>query len=142
MLRWLKDFLHKMRTQRWIFVYYLLALTAATVLLSFPLLHRGDREIQLIDVTFVAASALSFTSMKPVGSAETFNTISYIMIMLIMNHGGIGIMALGTLIWVFFGLRIGLRESMQIMVDNIFTKLTGVVQLVVEIFRTLIVIET
>ena len=141
MLRWLKDFLHKMSPQRWIFVYYLLALSIATLLLSFPLFYRGDKEIPLIDVIFVAASALSVTGLTPVGIAETFNTGGYIMIMLIMNLGGIGIMALGTLIWVFFGFRIGLRERMQIMVDNNQTKLSGVVRLVVEIFKTLIVIE-
>src|SRR5699024_3098959 len=141
MPRWLKDFLHKMSPQRWIFVYYLLALSAATLLLSFPLFHRGDKETQLIDVTFVAASALSVTGLTTVDIAETFNTGGYIMIMLIMNLGGIGIMALGTLIRMFVGFRIGLHARVLSMVDNHQIKLYVDVRLVVGIFKTLILIE-
>ncbi len=141
MLKWLKSFLYKMSPQRWIFIYYLLALATATLLLSFPFFYRGDTDIQLIDTIFVAASALSVTGLTSVSIADTFNTGGYIVIMMIMNLGGIGIMAMGTLIWVFFGRRIGLRERMQIMVDNNQTKMSGGVKLVVEIFKTLIVIE-
>lgn len=141
MLKWLKELFYKMSPQRWIFFYYLLALFIATVFLSFPFLYRGEKDAQLIDVIFVAASALSVTGLTPVTIAETFNAGGYIVLMLIMNLGGIGIMALGTLIWVFFGRRIGLRERMQIMVDNNQTKISGVVKLVVEIFKTLIFIE-
>ncbi|AKG73387.1 TrkH family potassium uptake protein [Salinicoccus halodurans] len=141
MLKWFKEFFYKMSPQRWIFVYYLLALFIATIFLSFPLFYRGIKDIQLIDTVFVAASALSVTGLTPVSISETFNGGGYIVIMLIMNLGGIGIMALGTLIWVFFGRRIGLRERMQIMVDNNQVKMAGAVKLVVEIFKTLIFIE-
>lgn len=141
MFKWIKDKFYGLSPQRWIFIYYLLAWFIATAFLSIPFFYRGDKETPLVDVIFVAASALSVTGLTPVSIAETFNTGGYIVIMLIMNLGGIGVMALGTLLWVFLGVKIGLRERMQIMVDNNQTKISGVVKLVVEIFKTLLFIE-
>ncbi len=71
-----------------------------------------------VDTIFVAASALSVTGLTSINISETFNLGGYVAIMLIMNLGGIGIMAMGTMVWVLFGRRIGLRERMQIAVDN------------------------
>ncbi|WP_411843675.1 TrkH family potassium uptake protein [Salinicoccus sp. HZC-1] len=141
MIKWIKSFFHGLSPQRWLFLYYLLALLTATFMLSIPFLYRGGKDIPMVDVLFVAASALSVTGLTPVTISETFNTYGYIVIMLIMNLGGIGIMAMGTLIWVFFGVRIGLRERMQIMVDNNQHKISGVVRLVMDIFKTLLLIE-
>lgn len=141
MIKWLKSFFHGLSPQRWIFIYYLLALFTATSLLSLPIFYRGEKDIQMMDVIFVAASALSVTGLTPVSISETFNTFGYVAIMFILNLGGIGVMAMGTLIWVFFGLRIGLRERMQIMVDNNQHKISGVVKLAMDIFKTLILIE-
>ncbi|WP_342388707.1 TrkH family potassium uptake protein [Salinicoccus bachuensis] len=141
MFKWLERFMDSLSPQRGIFLYYLIALMLASVLLSLPVLYRGDKDTALIDTIFVAASALSVTGLTSVNISETFNTLGYFAIMLIMNLGGIGIMAMGTMVWVLFGRRIGLRERMQIAVDNNQYKFSGAVKLVLEIIKVLLAIE-
>ncbi|TVT28832.1 TrkH family potassium uptake protein [Salinicoccus cyprini] len=141
MFKWLERFLDSLTPQRGIFLYYLIALFIASAVLSLPILYRGEKGTALIDTIFVAASALSVTGLTSINISETFNTAGYAVIMLIMNLGGIGIMAMGTMVWVLFGRRIGLRERVQIAVDNNQYKFSGAVKLVLEIIRTLLVIE-
>jgi len=61
--------------------------------------------------------------------------------MLILQLGGIGIMSLGTFVWLLVGKRIGLRERQLIMVDHNQYNLSGVVKLIIEIIKILLLIE-
>ncbi|MFC3420097.1 TrkH family potassium uptake protein [Salinicoccus hispanicus] len=141
MFKWLERFLDSLTPQRGILLYYLIALFIASAVLSLPILYRGEKGTALIDTIFVAASALSVTGLTSINISETFNTAGYAIIMLIMNLGGIGIMAMGTMVWVLFGRRIGLKERMQIAVDNNQYKFAGAVKLVLDIIKTLLAIE-
>ncbi|MFB9860255.1 TrkH family potassium uptake protein [Salinicoccus siamensis] len=142
MFKSLERFLDSLTPQRGIFLYYLIALFVASSVLSLPFLYRGEKDTALIDTIFVAASALSVTGLTPITIAETFNTSGYVVIMVILNLGGVGIMAMGTMLWVLFGRHIGLKERMQIAVDNHQYKFSGAVKLVIEILKTLLIIET
>src|SRR5699024_3976770 len=105
--------------QRLIFFYYLIAVTIATLLLALPGFYRTDYgTLEFIDILFVASSALSVTGLSTMDIADTFTVSGYAVIMFIMNLGGVGIMAMGTIIWLIFGQKIGLRERMQIMVED------------------------
>lgn len=141
MFKWLERKIERLTPQRGIFMYYLIALFTASVLLALPPFYEGEKTIGIIDTIFVAASSLSVTGLTPVNIAETFNIGGYIVLMLIMNLGGVGIMAMGTLIWVMLGKRIGLRERMQIMVDNSQHKIAGSVKMVIQIVKLILLIE-
>lgn len=134
--RWFKN----LSPQRGILLYYFLALTAATILLSFPVFYRHEG-ISFIDTLFVAASAISVTGLSPVTIVETFNIPGYILLMFLMNLGGIGIMAVGTLLWILLGRKIGVKERRQIIADNAQYKVSGAVKLVLDIITLLLAVE-
>lgn len=138
-MKWLFVKNNKMTPQRGILLYYLFALILATAVLSLPVLY--DKKISFIDILFVAASALSVTGLSPVDISDTFNVGGYIVLMIIMNIGGVGIMAMGTLIWLLLGQRIGLNERIQIMVDNNQSKFSGAVRLVIDIITLILAVE-
>ena len=50
-------------------------------------------------------------------------------------------MAIGTLLWVVLGKHIGIRERQLIMLDNNKDTMSGTVKLILEIVRTIFVIE-
>ena len=54
-----------------------------------------------------------------------------------MNIGGIGVMAIGTMLWVVLGKHIGIRERQLIMLDNNRDTMSGTVKLILEIVRTI-----
>ncbi len=126
--------------QRAILMYYLIALILATGLLSIPVIY-SDGSIPFIDTVFIAASALSVTGLSTVTLVETFNQAGYIIIMFLMNLGGIGIMAVGTLVWLLIGRKISVRERRQIMTDNARHQTSGAVRMVLDIFSVLLLVE-
>lgn len=136
----IKRWFARLSPQRGILLYYLIALIIATLLLSIPIIYQNDN-ILFVDTLFLAASALSVTGLSTVTIVETFNIYGYVLLMFLMNLGGIGIMAVGTLIWIILGRRIGVKERRQIIADTNQYKISGAVKLVLEIIAVLLVVE-
>ena len=51
------------------------------------------------------------TGLTVVNTAETFSVFGIIMLMLVLQVGGIGLMTLGTFIYVLLGRNVGLAHS-------------------------------
>ena len=89
----------------------------------------------------MAVSVVSDTGLTVFNISETYSVFGYFVIMLVLQFGGIGIMAISTFFWILLGRKIGLRERRLIMVDNNQFALSGLVQLVKEIIKIIILIE-
>lgn len=136
-----KQLLKKASPQQGIVLYYIAAIVGAFLLLNLPGIHKPGVSIKPIDTLFVAVSGVSVTGLTPVNISETYNAFGYVIILIILNIGGIGVMAIGTLLWVVLGKRIGIRERQLIMLDNNKNSMSGTVKLIIDIVRTILVIE-
>ncbi|MBM7578290.1 TrkH family potassium uptake protein [Jeotgalibacillus terrae] len=141
MWQMLKDRLRKMKPAQLIVSYYFLAISLSFGLLRLPWVHKPDQEVSLIDSLFTAVSAVSVTGLSVIQISDTYTVFGIVMVMLILQLGGIGIMSLGTFIWLLIGKRIGLRERQLIMLDHNQYNLSGVVKLIIEIIKILLIIE-
>ena len=110
-------------------------------MLNLPYVHKSGVDVNPIDTLFVAVSGISVTGLTPISIVDTYSTFGQIIILVILNIGGIGVMAIGTLLWVVLGKHIGIRERQLIMLDNNKDTMSGTVKLILEIVRTIIVIE-
>ncbi|MDY0408039.1 TrkH family potassium uptake protein [Virgibacillus soli] len=133
--------LNKLSPVQMILFFYFIAVIFSTVLLSLPIAYQDGVEIAFIDVLFVAVSALSVTGLTPVSIVDTFSTTGYMFIVFILQLGAVGIMAIGTFIWIMLGKKIGLRERRLIMTDQNQLKFEGMVRLVKEMIYVLFAIE-
>lgn len=133
--------LSKISPVRIIFVFYFLAVILSTLLLLLPDALQDGVKISFIDTVFTAVSALSVTGLTTVPIAETYSTIGIIFLAIIMQVGAVGIMAMGTLIWLMLGKKIGLQERRLIMTDQNQTSFSGMVTLVKQIVFVLLLIE-
>jgi len=122
-------------------MYYIVAIIVAFLLLNLPFVHKSGVNVDPIDSLFVAVSGVSVTGLSPVNIVETYTTFGQIIIMIILNIGGIGVMAIGTMLWVFLGKHIGMRERQLIMLDNNKDTMSGTVKLILDIVRTILIIE-
>lgn len=122
-------------------MYYIVAIIVAFLLLNLPFVHKSGINVDPIDSLFVAVSGVSVTGLSPVNIVETYTTFGQIIIMIILNIGGIGVMAIGTMLWVFLGKHIGMRERQLIMLDNNKDTMSGTVKLILDIVRTILIIE-
>ncbi|MEW9676612.1 TrkH family potassium uptake protein [Lentibacillus sp. L22] len=124
-----------------ILLFYLLAVIVSTLLLALPVAHRDGVHVPFIDILFTAVSALSVTGLTTVSIADTFSTTGYILLCLILQLGGVGVMAIGTSIWLLLGKKIGLKERRLIMTDQNQTTFEGMVRLIKQILLVILTIE-
>lgn len=121
--------------------YYLLAVTIAIVLFSIPAVHRPGVQVTFFDTVFMSVSIVTDTGLGVFNVAETYSVFGYFIIMLVLQFGGIGIMAMSTFFWLLVGRRIGLRERRLIMADNNQLALSGLVKLVKDTLKLVLLTE-
>lgn len=132
---------YKMTPAQIIVSYYFIAIAISVILLRLPGVHKPGVKVDFIDSLFTAVSAVSVTGLTTISIVDTYTIFGYIMLILILQLGGIGIMSLGTFIWLVVGRRIGLRERQLIMVDHNQSKMSGAVLLIKEIIKILLFIQ-
>ena len=121
--------------------YYFLAIAISFLLLRIPGVHQQGVEVSYLDSLFTAVSAVSVTGLTTVNVAQTYSGFGHAMILVVLQFGAIGIMSIGTILWLLVGKKIGMRERQLIMIDHNQYNLSGVVQLIKEIVKILLVIE-
>ena len=121
--------------------YYSVAILISFLLLRLPGVHLEGVHVSFLDSLFTAVSAVSVTGLTTVTVAETYSSFGLAMILLILQFGAIGIMSIGTFLWLLFGKKIGMRERQLIMIDNNQYNLSGVVALIRQIAKLLFMIE-
>lgn len=121
--------------------FYFIAILVSTLVLSLPIAFQDGVHIPFIDVLFTAVSALSVTGLSSITIADTLSTTGIILLALILQLGAVGVMAIGTFIWLLFGKKIGLKERRLIMTDQNQSSFEGMVRLIKQIVYVLLTIE-
>ncbi|MGS2776527.1 TrkH family potassium uptake protein [Robertmurraya sp. GLU-23] len=136
-----KIFMEKLSSVQIIVLFYVLAVVISTVLLMLPITLKSGEDISFIDALFTSASAVSVTGLSTISISEKLSVAGTFIFAFILQFGGIGIMTLGTFIWLLMGKKIGLRERKLIMTDQNQSTLSGLVQLMRQILYLIIFIE-
>jgi len=136
-----KIFMEKLSSVQIIVLFYILAVFISTVLLMLPITLKSGEDISFIDALFTSASAVSVTGLSTISISEKLSVAGTFIFAFILQFGGIGIMTLGTFIWLLMGKKIGLRERKLIMTDQNQSTLSGLVQLMRQILYLIILIE-
>ncbi|MBU8880897.1 TrkH family potassium uptake protein [Bacillus sp. FJAT-29790] len=121
--------------------YYLIAVIISILLFNLPAVYKPGVEMPFFDTVFMAVSVVSDTGMTIFNISETYSVFGYFIIILILQFAGIGVMAMSTFFWLFLGRKIGLRGRKLIMIDNNQFSLSGLVRLVRDILKMILLIE-
>ncbi|RKD25097.1 Ktr system potassium uptake protein D [Ammoniphilus oxalaticus] len=124
-----------------IVLFYFTSVVISTGVLSIPYLHKPDAQLTFMDALFTAVSAISVTGLTVVNTADTFNSFGRLMLALIFQIGGIGIMSIGTFLWILLGRRVGLSGRQWIAIDQNRPTLSGLVSLIQAVLIMTIMIE-
>ncbi len=120
---------------------FLLLIIIGTLLLNLPVSRNPGVEVVFIDALFTAASSVCVTGLTVVDTANSFNTFGQIVIMLLMQLGGLGFMTMAVVTALFFGRRIDIRERRVIKETMGHALSQGVSKVIWNIVRVTIVIE-
>ncbi|AWC32055.1 TrkH family potassium uptake protein [Bacillus cytotoxicus] len=140
-MKGIKKFLQKLRPVQLIVFFYFIAVIVSVILLSMPFVIKPGVKWTFIDALFTSVSAVSVTGLSVVSIPDTFNTVGIIVLAFVLQLGGLGIMALGTFLWILTGKKIGLQRRRLIMADHNQGNLSGLVELMRSILIVIISIE-
>lgn len=100
-----------------------------TLLLSLPIATKSGVSTRLIDSLFTAASAVCVTGLVVVNTSEYWSLFGQVVILLLIQIGGLGIMTMATIFALISGKRIRIKERLIIKEQLNQETLTGLVKL-------------
>lgn len=134
----IKKIFGQLTPTQFIILGYFGAVFIATIILLLPISLRPGVQLSFVDALFTATSGVTVTGLTAVNTAETFSVFGSFVLILLFQIGGIGIMTLGTFLWMVLGKNINLSYRKLIMIDQNRHNLSGLVQLMrVVLFLTL-----
>ena len=83
-----------------------------TVLLSLPMASVSGRSMGLVNALFESTSAVCVTGLTVVSTAHDLTLFGQIVILVLLQIGGLGFMTMATMIFLLLGKRITLRERL------------------------------
>lgn len=109
---------------------FLCLIGIGTLLLMLPFATKDRHHLSLIDALFEATTAVCVTGLVVVDTETTFTLFGQIVMLVLIQVGGLGFMTFGVLIALFLGKNIGLSSRLMIQESLNQLSLGGMVKLV------------
>ncbi|WP_342665755.1 TrkH family potassium uptake protein [Thermicanus aegyptius] len=118
-----------------------LLILLGSILLSLPISTASGKGLPYVDALFTATSAVCVTGLVVVDTGTTFSLFGKIVIMLLIQIGGLGFMTMATLFSLILGRKITFRERVIIQESFNHATLEGIVKLVQRVLLYTFVLE-
>ncbi len=120
---------HKISPPQLIIGVFLVLIFFGTILLSMPFSSSTGHSVGLLNALFTAVSAVCVNGLIVIDTGTAFSVIGQVVIMLLIQVGGIGFMTVGVMVAILLGKKIGLRERLIIQHTTQSTSSQGLVKL-------------
>ncbi|WP_353892655.1 TrkH family potassium uptake protein [Proteinivorax hydrogeniformans] len=120
---------------------FLILILLGTILLSLPIASASGEPLSPLDALFTATSAVCVTGLVVVDTGTFFSTFGQVVIMLLIQAGGLGFMTMATLIFLVLGKKITLKGRLVIQEALNQITLSGLVRLTKSIIILTLIIE-
>lgn len=114
--------------QKLIFAFSSVILLGA-IALTLPIASKTGECVSFIDALFTATSAVCVTGLVVVDTFNTYTIFGQIVIILLIQMGGLGIMTITTAVFLLFGKRITLKERLVLAEQYNMDNLQGMIKL-------------
>lgn len=119
---------------RLIILVFLLLIIAGAFILALPVSSADGISIGWLDAIFTATSAVCVNGLAVIDTGTSFSQFGQVIIMLLIQIGGLGFMTLGVMIAVILGKNIGLKQRLIIQQTTQSYSNHGLVRLSLYIF--------
>ena len=109
---------------------YFIVISIGTFLLTLPKASTTGGSIGFLTALFTATSATCVTGLIVVNTSTAFTVFGQVVIMVLIQIGGLGIMTMSTLIALILGKKISLKERILIQEDLNQFKISGLLRLI------------
>ncbi|MDE7453363.1 MAG: Trk family potassium uptake protein [Clostridia bacterium] len=137
-----KKIRYKLSIWRILALGYLVTMVLGSVLLILPFATKAGQSTSFIDALFTAASATFITGLAPYDTATHWTLFGQLVMLFLMQLGGLGFMTIVSIIFVMFKQGMGLHERRVMMMDaGGGSNALGVKKLVIRIVVGSLIIE-
>ena len=120
---------------------FLLVILVGTVLLMMPVSSRSGHWTPALNALFTATSATCVTGLAVYDTFQYWSVFGQIVILFLIQVGGLGFMTIISLFAIFTKKRIGLHERKLLMASSGNMRISGIIQLVKKIAKITFVCE-
>ena len=108
---------------------FIVVILTGTLLLMLPFARKSGPSLSFIDALFTATSATCVTGLVVVDTGTFFSTFGQVVILLLIQLGGLGLMTMSMILFTFTGRKISLHDRMSMAEGLGESRLQGVVRL-------------
>ncbi|MGL4873625.1 MAG: TrkH family potassium uptake protein [Clostridium sp.] len=109
---------------------FAIVVVIGAILLSLPISSKSGEATNFLDALFTSTSAVCVTGLVTLDTGTYFNTFGQIVIMLLIEIGGLGFMSFATFIAVLLGKKITLRNRLLVQEAMNTFSIQGLVKMV------------
>lgn len=120
---------------------FLGAILLGTALLSLPISHAPGETVTILDALFTATSAVCVTGLIVVDTGTAYSRFGQVVIMVLFQLGGLGILTAGTLLAFATRRRVGITERLQLQAQLNTLQIGGIIKLIRRLFLVVVVSE-
>lgn len=120
---------------------FLIGALLGALLLMLPISARPGQSIGFLDALFVSTSSICVTGLSTVNIGQTFSAFGQVVLLLLIQFGGLGIVTFTTMVLWLFGRRITLADRMLIQSAYNLDTLSGLVRLTMRILKVTLCLE-
>lgn len=131
----------KLTTTVIIMLGFLIGAILGTVCLLLPFSQKAGQSLSPLDALFIATSSICVTGLSTVNIGQTFSAFGQVILLLLIQFGGLGIVTFTTIVLCAFRRRITLSDRMLIQSAYNLDTLSGLVKLTMRILRTTLFLE-
>ena len=103
---------------RWLAISFIGVIIVGTILLMLPISSADHRMTSIIDALFTATSCVSVTGLTVVDTYTHWSLVGQLIMIVLIQIGGMGTMVLSTVILLVLRKRIGLENRLLIQADT------------------------
>lgn len=126
---------------QWMILGFAGIILAGAILLALPIASADGRSVGFLDALFTATSAVCVTGLVVIDTASSYSMFGEIVIMLLIQLGGLGFMTFGVIIAILLGKRLGMKERLLIQESTKAATVQGLVRLSLGIFFIALLFE-
>lgn len=131
----------KLTTTVIIMLGFLIGALLGTLCLLLPFSTKAGQHIDFLDALFVSMSGICVTGLSTVNIGQTFSAFGQVVLLLLIQFGGLGIVTFTTIVLCIFRRRITLSDRMLIQSAYNLDTLSGLVKLTMHILKATLFLE-
>lgn len=132
----------RMSTTHVILLSFIIVILCGSLLLSLPISSKTGDSVSFIDALFTSTTSTCVTGLVTVPTYSTWSTFGQIIILILIQIGGLGVVAFMALIMIFINKKFNLRDNQLIQDAFNLNTMEGLKKFIKHVFIGTIVIES